>query len=284
MPSYGAIIAPASEPESWTAATELTAERRQTVDYGDAQIRRFADGISSWAIRSPRGVDELVVFDRSAGSERDLVILAGASGGEIVQRHPSGVVRVVGPSGVVRRDIVGWHHEPPFGTWLDGIPGCRFDGELTVLGRLLDFAVHDLGARGVGATLILHPTGQLRGAHELRLPVPPELGIDRPHDLAPLRHALAQTDGATVFDQTGTLRGMGVQLVPSREAEAAVPGLRGTRHTSAARFSHDDPDVVVIVVSHDGPVTVIRGGVAIGHSAEAVELDPAGTVSTPTGP
>jgi hypothetical protein len=273
IPSYGSVIAPAHHPEDWTATTELLVQRRPTVEFGDAQVRRFADGISSWAVRSELGVDELIVFDRSAGSERDLVILAAAAGGPIVQRHPSGVVRVVGPSGVVRRDVTGWHHEPPFDRWLASVPGgCRQDGAPTVLGRLLDFAVHDLGARGIGATLIHHPIGELPQRHELRLPVPPALRIDRPYDLAPLRHALAQTDGATVFDDSGTLRRMGVQLVPSRAAEAAVRAVGGTRHTSARRYSHDDADAVVIVVSEDGPVTILKAGVPIGRSPSGSEL------------
>ena len=269
IPSYGVVIGPTSEPDAWTSTTQLIAERRPTVDFGDAQIRRFADGISSWAVRSARGVDELVVFDRSAGSERDLVILAAAAGASVVQRHPTGVVRIVGDHGVIRRDAVGWHHIPPLASWLDGVPGCVDAGHLTMLGRLLDFAVHDLGARGIGATLIHHPTGDLAITHEQRLPVPPELRIDLPHDLAPLRHALAQTDGATVFDRTGTLRRMGVHLVPTREAEAAVPAVGGTRHTSAFRYSHDEPDAVVIVVSEDGPVTILRAGALIGHSPES---------------
>lgn len=264
--SYGAIVAPTTEPESWTAATELIAERRPTAEFGDAQIRTFADGISSWAIRSGGGVDELVVFDRSAGSERDLVILATASGGVVVQRHPSGVVRVVGPFGVVRHDIGGWHHEPRLETWLDGIPGCRTAHGLTTLGLLVDFAVHDLGARGIGALLILHETGDLTVGHEHRMPVPPALQIHRPHDLAPLRHALAQTDGATVFDHTGTLRRMGVRLVPSEQAEREVHPIGGTRHTSGRRFSYDVPDAFVIVVSEDGPVMVLRAGELLGRS------------------
>ena len=266
VPSYGAILGPSVPPESWTMETELRADRLPTVSFGDAQVRRFADGISSWAVRSTTGVDELVVFDRSAGSERDLVILASASGGTVIQRHPSGVVRVVGPTGVVRHDLTGWHHEAPLETWLDAVPGCtRADG-LTVLGRLLDFAVHDLGARGTGALLVLHPTGDLAIAHEQRLPVPPELHIDRPPALAPLRHALAQTDGATVFDHQGILRQMGVRLVPSRAAEAAVRPMGGTRHTSAKRYSYDDPESVVIVVSEDGPVTILQAGERIGRS------------------
>lgn len=269
IPSYGSIVGPDTPPEAWTRDTLLTAERRPTADYGDAEVRRFADGISSFAVRAGGGVDELVVFDRSAGSERDLVVLANASGGLVVQRHPSGVVRVVGSAGVVRHDVTGWQHEPPLRTLLESVPGCtRESGAVTVLGRILDFAVHDLGARGIGSLLIVHPTGQLSVAHERRLPVPPELQIDRPHDLAPLRHAIAHTDGATVFDKTGTLRQMGIRVVPSPEAEMAVRPLRGTRHTSARRFSYDDPDAVVITVSDDGPVTVFRGGEIIGHSIE----------------
>lgn len=270
IPSYGAIIDPDTPPDAWTRDTLLTAERRRTADYGDAEVRRFADGISSFAIRLGGGVDELVVFDRSAGSERDLVVLAAASGGLIIQRHPAGVVRAVGPHGVVRHDVTGWHHEPPLGGLLEEVPGCTRGGAMTVLGRILDFAVHDLGARGIGSFLIMHPSGNLTVSHEQRLPVPPALQIDRPHDLAPLRHAIAQTDGATVFDKTGTLRQMGIRVVPSRAAEDAVRPLGGTRHTSARRFSYDETDAVVITVSDDGPVTVFRAGEIIGHSIENV--------------
>lgn len=268
VPSYGSIVAPTTAPEDWSGPTGLVVERRPTVEFGDAQVRRFADGISSFAIRAGGGVDELVVFDRSAGSERDLVILAAATGGHIVQRHPSGVVRVVGGAGVVRQDLLGWHHEAPFDSWLDDVPGCRTGDTLTVLGRLLDFAVHDLGARGIGALLVLHPTGDLAIAHEQRLPIPPALRIDRPFDLAPLRHAMAQADGATVFDRTGTLRQMGVRLVPSQSAELAVLPIGGTRHTSARRYSYDDPESVVIAVSEDGPVTILRAGELVARSPE----------------
>ena len=36
------------------------------------------------------------MFDRPAGSERDLVVLAETMGATIVQRHPNGSVRIVG--------------------------------------------------------------------------------------------------------------------------------------------------------------------------------------------
>lgn len=266
VPSYGAIISPISPADTWSVTTELTAERLPTAAFGDAEIRRFADGISSWAIRSDAGVNELVVFDRSAGSERDVVILADAADGLIVQRDPMGVVRIVGPWGVVRRDLPGWHHEPPLEGWLTEIPACQESGHLTVLGKLLTFAVHDLGARGIGSMLVFHPTGELEVAHERSIPTPPALRIDRPHDLAPLRHALAHTDGATIFDHAGTLKLMGIRLLPSVEAEAEVRPIGGTRHTSGRRYSYDEPSAVVITVSDDGPVTVFQGGELLGRS------------------
>ena len=63
-----------------------------------------------------------------------------------------------------------------------------------------------------------------------------------------------------MFDADGVLRELGVRLVPSAAAEAEVDGYRGMRHTSARRYSYDDPTATVIVVSEDGPVSVLRAG------------------------
>jgi hypothetical protein len=266
VPSYGVIVHPEEPAAEWERTTHLSVSLRTTAGYGDEQVRRFADGSTGWAVRLPGGIDEFVVFDRPAGAERDLVVLAQATRGRIVQRDDTGVVRIVGPFGVVRAMPSGWHHEPPLGAWVHDVPVCRPDGAQTVLGHLLEFAVHDLGARHIGSLLVLHPTGDLLGTHEHRLPHPPELHIERPFDLAPLRHGLAQSDGAAVFDAGGTLRWMGIHLAPSRAAEEAVGSLGGTRHTSALRYSWDDPDAVVIAVSDDGPVTVMRAGHIVGRS------------------
>src|SRR5262249_52500711 len=116
--------------------------------------RRFADGLSSWLIRGLDGHNELAVFDRPAGSERDLVVLAQTLGATLVQRHPSGQVRIVGGFGVLRWDGLTWHHEPPIDAWLDSVAAYPEHGDRKVLETLLTFAVHDLGARGIGAILV----------------------------------------------------------------------------------------------------------------------------------
>jgi hypothetical protein len=266
VPSVGTIVEPAAPPERWAVGTQLLVTRRPIEAMPLSGSRLFADGLVSWLIRRVSGDDEWAVFDRPAGSERDLVVLAEAMGATIVQRHPNGSVRIVGRHGVVRWDGLEWRREPPISSWLDEIAACSDRGDLDVLEILLEFAVHDLGARGIGAILVYDADEDAPSTLEARLPPPPPLDVRRPSDLAPLRHALAQIDGAAVIDSDGIVRELGVRLVPTAEAESVVDGLRGMRHTSGRRYSFDDPAATVIVVSEDGPVTVMRKGRVLGRS------------------
>ena len=267
VPSSGTILDPYSDPTTWSPGTELEIMRGPIGEQPLPAARRFADGLSSWLIRRTGGPDEWMVFDRPAGSERDLVVLSGVLGATLVQRHPRGNVRVVGDFGVLRWEGFRWHHEPPVGSWIDAVTACTLHGEPRVLEAMLEFAVHDLGSLGIGAMLVYRPDGRPGPAVEERLPTPPPLRIGKAAHLAPLRHALTQIDGAAIFDAEGVLRQLGVRLVPSREAEQTVEAIGGTRHTSGRRYSRDDPWATVIAISEDGPVSVLRNGEVLGRSA-----------------
>jgi hypothetical protein len=258
--SSGTIFEPTSEPAIWASGTQLEIGRTPLGTQPLQAARRFSDGLSSWLLRRVDGTNELIVFDRPAGSERDLVVLATVLGATIVQRHPAGWVRVVGRFGVLRWEGFRWHLEPPVTNWIGILTGDPAHGDPAVLEALLEFAVHDLGSLGIGALLVYRPDGAPGPRVEERLPAPPSLRVRQASHLAPLRHALAQVDGAAVFDSTGVLVHLGVRLVPSKIAEQSVPALGGTRHTSARRYSHDDPLATVIAVSEDGPVSVLRAG------------------------
>lgn len=264
--SSGTILEPTTDPATWASATQLDVARQPLHQYPLAAARRFVDGLSSWLIRRIDGDDEWLLFDRPAGSERDVVVLAEAFGATLVQRHPAGAVRVVGPFGVLRWQGFTWHHEPHVGSWIDTVTACAAHGDPDVLEAMLEFAVHDLGAIGIGALLVYRPNGDTGPVVEERLPTPPPLRIRRPSHLAPLHHALAQTDGAAIFDAEGVLRQIGVRLIPSAAAEETVEALGGTRHTSGRRYSRDDPLATVIAVSEDGPVSVLRNGEVLGRS------------------
>jgi hypothetical protein len=266
--STGSILDPRADPGVWERGTQLEIARTPVVEQPLDASRRFADGLSSWLLRRGDGDDEWLLFDRPAGSERDLVVLSSVLDATIVQRHPSGAVRVVGRFGVLRWDRLSWHYEPPVTTWLDGVTAPPFAGAADVLMTMLAFAVHDLGSLGIGALLVYRPVDDPAPTFEERLPTPPPLQIGIPAHLAPLRHALAQVDGAAVFDVGGVLRQLGVRLVPSVAAEEEVDALGGTRHTSGRRYSFDDPSATVIAVSSDGPVSVLRRGEVLVRSPD----------------
>ena len=266
--SSGTILEPAADPDRWATGTQLDIARAPMAHQPLGAARRFADGLSSWLVRRTDGDDEWVVFDRPAGSERDLVVLSGAFDATIVQRHPSGSVRVVGSFGVLRWVELAWHYEPPLSTWIDRVTAPPFVGDRDVLEAMLEFAIHDLGSWGIGSLLVYRPGPEPGPAVEERLPTPPPLRIRAASHLGPLRHALAQVDGAAVFDGDGVLRQLGVRLVPSAIAEDSVEALGGTRHTSGRRYSFDDPTATVVAVSADGPVSVLRNGAVLGRSPD----------------
>ena len=266
VPSSGTFLDPRSDPASWPSGSQLDIIRGPVGEQPLESARWFADGLSSWLVRRTDGTNEWMIFDRPAGSERDLVVLASVFDAAIVQRHPAGSVRVAGSFGVLRWDGFDWHHEPPLRSWIGAVTVSPAHDGAAVLEALVEFAIHDLGSRGIGALLIFRPDVEPGPPVEERLPTPPPLRIRIPAHLAPLRHALVQVDGAAVFDADGVLRHLGVRLVPSSAAEETVDALGGTRHTSARRYSHDDPNATVIAVSDDGPVTVFRNGAVLGHS------------------
>lgn len=266
VPSTGTIVDPFADPGVWHTITELGIIREAATERSLPELRWFADGLSSWVLRRTLGGDELVMFDRPAGSERDLRVLSAAFGAVIVQRHPAGSVRIVGDFGVFRTQGFDWHHEPPIEGWVDMASSWGSVGEAEVLRALLEFAVHDLGGQGIGALLIYRSDeGDGPPAEDLLSP-PPALDVRKPFHLAPLRHALMQVDGAAVFDREGVLSRLGVRVIPSSEAEVNVGALGGTRHTSGRRYSYDDPTAIVIAVSEDGPVTVLRNGKILARS------------------
>jgi sensor domain DACNK-containing protein/DisA checkpoint controller-like protein len=258
--STGTILEPTLSPDAWTSVTHLDITRGPLREQPLDAARRFADGLSSWLLRRRGGENEWIIFDRPAGSERDLVVLVDAFGATIVQRHPTGSVRVAGGFGILRWDGIRWHHEPPVREWIGTLTSEPDYGDPDVIESMLRFAVHDLGSLGIGALLVYRPNAEPGPAVEEQFGTPPPLRIRAAPHLAPLRHALSQLDGAAIFDGAGALRQLGVRLLPSRISIELVEGLRGTRHTSGRRYSYDDPFATVIVVSEDGPVTVLRNG------------------------
>ena len=263
VPTYGALLPPGG-----VLAPDLSAAIDTTVDLvpvGEVDLqfaRRFADGVTTFAVRDADGITDIAAFSRNMADEYDLVGLQAEIGGAVVQRHPGGQVRVFGPSGVVRWDGVAWNLDAPIDRWIRRL--CSLDTGLPVEGirPLLRFALHELSARRIGATLIWRPVDFAvpAGRHEPLVRNTPRLRLRHIGEEAALAHVLAQTDGAALFDATPALVALGIRLAPSTDAEQSIGAMQGMRHTSALRYSHDDPDAIVVVVSEAGPVTIMHRG------------------------
>lgn len=271
VPSYGALIVDDEaliRHPSLHGVADVTLVPVEDLDIRFA--RRFADGMASFAVRTEDGISHIACFSRDISAEYDLVGLQATVGGLVVQRHHAGQVRVFGPTGVVRWDGISWHHDPPLDAWLGRLEASAPSLPVHEMRPVLRFALHELGGRRIGATLIWRPHEAAASPARMEQLVhhAPVLRLGRPGEAAAIANALAQTDGAAIFDGDGELHAVGMRLAPSARAEERVAALSGMRHTSAKRYSFDDPNCVVIVVSDAGPVTIMYRGETI------VDVDP----------
>lgn len=254
LPGYGAIVL---RPEG-LVRSGMTAAR---TEFEDAErLRQLADGRSSFVERI--GDDVSLWLSPAEVTEVDLVAACRAREADAVRLDVDGGLHLVTADRVWTRHRTQWRQRPTAATLaahLAGVEPCP--GDEAALRGLLDLAVHALGPRDVGATLVWLPDWDRRGCHR-SLPAggsTPLLPLtDRTLDGA-VTNLLRQHDGAALVAPHGALWWVGAEL-EAAPGEDPAPAVGGMRHRSAARFSRLRPDTWVVVVSHDGPVAVYVGG------------------------
>jgi DNA integrity scanning protein DisA with diadenylate cyclase activity len=264
LPAYGSIIWPEEE----VGADEQLAP--STLD----EARALVNGTSSFVRRGKDGALTVECFERRIDSELEMVMLSDRCRGTIVQRTPSGVVKVY-----TRRDVVVyeqgvWYSKPYSSRFARMVVSAVPSADLAVVDSVLRLAVHGLSAANIGATLILHidrTSEDLQGAHAGTSVSYLTLNVNRAVHVGPIAHLLARADGAMVLSRNGHVQRYGCHLSYTDRARDALEVTGGTRHTSAKCFSFDEPGTLVITVSEDGPVTVFSRGTKL------VELAPRST-------
>lgn len=254
LPGYGAIVPRADA----LARSGVTAARTEFED--PERLRQLADGRTSFVERV--GDDLSLWLSPTEVSEADLVAVCRDREADAVRLDGDGGLHLVMTDRVWTRHRTQWRQRPTAATLtihlrdLDALPG-----EEPVLRGLLELAVHVLGPRHVGATLVWLPDWDRHGC-ERSLPgggSTPLLPLtDRTLDGA-VTNLFQQHDGAALVAPHGALWWVGAELDAAPDGEAA-PVVGGMRHRSAARFSRLRPDAWVVVVSHDGPVAVYVDG------------------------
>jgi hypothetical protein len=263
IPRYGAIVSFGTRPqwEKLNAPTKLESE-----DADLTLLRSMADGRSSFVVRGTGGKQGLAVFDRSLEFEASAARLRAETGAFVVQRVRDGLVRVCAPDGVVSWDGVEWKYKPL--AEQHAVPVRRLVPQLDhdVLAGLMELCVHWLSAGHVGATLVVALRGPALALGHLDTSaaiIPPPLSVACRDHFPALLSALGQRDRAALVDADGTVAALDVGLNWGERAERMVGIVGGMRHTSARRFSFEEPGAVVFVVSQDGPATVFSDGTAL---------------------
>ena len=265
-PVFGALIVPDEkiDPErlGFPALVDTTNTDRGV-------IRTLADGRSSFVAHS-HGAIALVSFDRTIEHEATAVQVAADAGITVIQRQITGAIRIFAPNAVVTWDGARWWSKPLASQLARTIRVARPELVSPVLDGLSEFCVHWLSAGRIGAVLVWQtessssPCGHLGIGASIAIPA---LHMTERQHYAALRNALAQTDRAALVAPDGRVERIGVALRWSDETVAVVPPYRGTRHTSARRFSRDEPTAVVFAVSSAGPVSVLHAGEIISVAA-----------------
>jgi hypothetical protein len=224
--------------------------------------RRLADGRSSFVARLVGGFDRLVCFDRTREYESSAVHLTVGTGALVVQRLGRGWVRLSTPQGVAVWDGISWSTKPLSKDIAKRVAVHAPGGDLFVLENLVELCTHWLSAGRVGATLVWCLDGDPRQLPRLGMGAAveiPRLDLTHRSHFAALLNALSQYDRAALVDPEGTVSTVGVHL-RSSERSRQLPPYGGTRHTSALRFTADEPTAIAFVVSSNGPLSVFRHG------------------------
>jgi hypothetical protein len=127
--------------------------------------------------------------------------------------------------------------------------------------------VRHLSDERIGGFLIFHPNPQrlateangiqLRGEVIRHVDLP--VAVNDASDVSlPTAARVLSLDGAHLFDDKGQLRLLCQQLAPTIALQGGVEG--GTKHATARKVAKQFRDAIVVVISHDGPVTVYASG------------------------
>ena len=201
-PRYGALLSSGVPATTSVGPLELADVADVPLDV----VRRLADGRSSFVARVVGGPTRLVCFERTREYESSAVHLAVGTGALVLQRLGRGWVRLTTPEGVATWDGIHWSTKPLSGHIAGRIAPILTGADPDVLGNLLEFATHWLGAGRVGATLVWRLDGDPSELGHLgfaaSVAIPP-LELTRRAHFAPLLNALAQYDRAALVDAAG---------------------------------------------------------------------------------
>ena len=239
------------------------------------ELRTLADGRRTFIVYMGSPEPKLAVLDNAVSDEIRLLELSRLADGIAMKRDDSGTVRIAQGEDLWLVENRHWERKHPLLEHMTLVREClgSMPPHLRLpLRSLLRLAYYFLGSRNLGATLVwrvkepAQPTmeGLSKAGLDLRNL---SLSINDESGYSIIEHLLKYNDGAAIISPTGTIEYLGAHLIYGEEAVKHISPDKGTRHTSAKRFSFEHTETVVFVVSQDGPVSIYSDGYKVTEMA-----------------
>src|SRR5262249_56443973 len=231
----------------------------------------LADGRHTLLLVVKGHAPQLLALHDRVDTDQDYASHAVWVEGVIICNNRHGAVRIVTTSSVTLVEGRRWTTKSLVYEVAEDIMQVVPAADSRVVHQLLELTHHRISPQRIGATLLYALTRNPAAARRSEgIPLATlGLSVVNERDQPMLVHQARYRDGALLIGHDGTLLAVDVILRPSRASEQAVPAMKGTRHTSAARYTYDQPDVLAFVVSTDGPVTVFSDGKRIAELKSA---------------
>ena len=241
---------------------------------------RLADGKRSFMlfenVESESPI-KLLCLDNEVIGEAEMVELATQIGGVVGRVDDKGAATFCFEFGTAICDNRNWLIKRPISSILGKLKRCVPQANEDSLRLILEFCYHTLSPLRIGATIVWLLDEISESEME---PMRPKYVLDSSNfsiaknsDAQIMKHFLSAVDGALIIDKASKVVGAAAHLKYSLLSQSIILQREGTRHTSAQRFSFDQPKVIVFVVSSDGPVSVFSDGARIGALSEEWQFD-----------
>jgi len=239
-----------------------------------ADARKLVDGCHSFLLFLAGKFEGVLLLDQKIEAEWELVDFQQLRGGILCRTTVDGITQIFCDKGTLQHQLRRWYKTPSVQQLTQNIVRLFPQIDRDQLQAILDFCLYELSPDKIGTILVWYLEPVTEAALNLLLPqarfwqerrnLEPKLGSAITN--AVLQHVVTYTDGAVILEPGGIILGVGAHLKYSTASIQAIAPYKGTRHTSARRFTYDYPETIAFVVSDDGSVTVFAAGKIIAVS------------------
>lgn len=230
-------------------------------------LRKLADGYKSFLLYVRGGLFGLIYLNPIDGSEYELLKLHQDLNALIMQRDKTLKTKLFDSNNVFIHHNRNWHKKQNIYPLIRKIKTHVPQIKDEILSAFLEFAYYYLSSKNIGATIVYfiddEQGAKIPKVEPLQDFAPIMLSIMNDGDKILISNLLAQIDGATFFNQDTMLACTKIKLDSKVSTRELIPEYKGTRHTSARRYSYEQPRAIVFTVSEDGPVSVFSDGVEL---------------------